>query len=98
MAKWMATIIAVSCKSCWDRLPDSHGMVPVDVAARPLGAGQLQPPQRPRLLHHRPALVHHDAAQKGEIKDDLEGVFQGEKCCELEDFIVIINAQNYEYP
>ena len=43
---------------------DPHGVVPVDVAARPLDARQLQPPQRPRLLHHRPALVHNDAGDR----------------------------------
>ena len=41
---------------------DPHRVVPVDVAARPLGPGQLQPPQRARLLHHRASLVHDDAA------------------------------------
>lgn len=44
-------------------VPDAHGVVPVDEAARPLGARQLEAPQRARLAHHAAALVHHDAAK-----------------------------------
>ena len=40
---------------------DPHGVVPVDVAARPLDPRQLQPPQGPSLLHDGAALVHDDA-------------------------------------
>ena len=42
-------------------VPDPHGVVPVDVPARPLDPGQLQSPEGPRLLHHGAALVDDDA-------------------------------------
>ena len=42
-------------------MPDPHGVVPVDVPARPLDPGQLQSPEGPRLLHHGAALVDDDA-------------------------------------
>lgn len=44
-------------------MPDAHGVVPVDEAARPLGARQLEPPQRTGLAHDAAALVHHDATE-----------------------------------
>ena len=40
---------------------DPHGVVPVDVSARPLDPGQLQPPQGPGLLHDGATLVDDDA-------------------------------------
>ena len=50
-------------------MPDPDGVEPVDVPAGPLGPRQLQPPQRPGLVHHRPALVYNNA-------ETLRGHFQ----------------------
>ena len=43
---------------------DPHRVVPVDVPARPLYTGQLQPPERPRLLHDGAAFVDDDADKR----------------------------------
>lgn len=46
-------------------VPDSHGMEPVDVAAWPLGAGELQAPEGPSLGGHGATFIYDDAAGAG---------------------------------
>lgn len=46
-------------------MSDAHRVEPVDVAARPLGPGQLQTPEGAGLGSDGAALVHHDAGDDG---------------------------------
>lgn len=47
-------------------VPDAHGVEPVDVAASPLGPGQLETPEGSSLRGDRAALVHHNARGRRE--------------------------------
>jgi len=45
------------------QVPDSHGMQPVNEAARPFRSGELQSPQRSRLTHYATAFVNYQTVK-----------------------------------
>ena len=65
--KFSWTVVSIDqgaqIEACGD-VPDPRGMVPVQVASRPLGPRQLDAPQRPGLRQHTPTLVHQNAVVK----------------------------------
>jgi hypothetical protein len=45
-------------------VPQPHGVVPVDVPARPFDAGHLQTPKGAGLLHYTTTLINNNAENK----------------------------------